>query len=270
MSAPRRRVALVTGASSGIGAATARALAAAGFAVALAARRNDRLAAIAAEIAEAGGEASPHPLDLADPASIDACFDAATRALGPIDVLVNNAGICTPGLLHEVAPADFAREIAVNLVGPGLLARRAVAALRARNAPGDLVFVSSENAVAPRPFQPGYTASKWGLEGLARTLKLECEGTGIRATIVRPGPTFPTGFADGWDPATVKRVVRTWSRLGLQRHLRGLPAESVAQAVVAVVSAPPGTQFDVVQLGPEAPPELRIGAPAPRAGDATP
>lgn len=259
MSAPRRRVALVTGASSGIGAATARALAAAGFAVALAARRSDRLAALAEEIAGAGGAASPHVLDLADPTSIDACFDAATRAIGPIDALVNNAGICTPALLHEVAPADFAREIAVNLVGPALLARRAIAALRALDTPGDLVFVSSENVIAPRPYQPGYTASKWGLEGLARTLKLECEGTGIRATIVRPGPTFPTGFADGWPPATVKRVLETWSRLGLQRHLRWMPAESVAHAVVAVVSAPPGTHLDVVQLGPEAPAELRIG-----------
>jgi NAD(P)-dependent dehydrogenase (short-subunit alcohol dehydrogenase family) len=261
MSAPRRRVALVTGASSGIGAATARALAAAGHAVALAARRTDRLAALAAEIAAAGGTASPHALDLADPASIDACFDAATRALGPIDVLVNNAGISTPALLHEVAPEAFAREIAVNLVGPGLLARRAIAALRAQDAPGDLVFVSSENVIAPRPYQPGYTASKWGLEGLARTLKLECEGTGIRSTIVRPGPTFPTGFADGWEPAAVKRALETWSRLGIQRHLRWMPAESVAHAIVAVVAAPPGTHLDLVQLGPEAPPELRIGGP---------
>lgn len=253
------RIALVTGASSGIGAAIARALGAAGFTVALAARRADRLAAVAGEIEQAGGRAWAHPLDLADPASIDACFDAASRALGPIDTLVNNAGISVPGLLHEVAPADFAREIAVNLVGPALLARRAIAALRARRAPGDLVFVSSENAISPRPYQPGYTASKWGLEGLARTLKLECEGTGIRSTIVRPGPTFPTGFADGWDPAVVKRLLETWSRLGIQRHLRWMPAESVAGAVVAVVSAPAGTHLDVVQLGPEAPPELRLG-----------
>jgi NAD(P)-dependent dehydrogenase (short-subunit alcohol dehydrogenase family) len=259
MSAARGRVALVTGASSGIGAAIARALGAAGFAVAVAARRQERLAEVAAEIAEAGGTASAHALDLADPASIDACFDAAERALGPVDTLVNNAGVSVPGLLHEVAPEAFAREIAVNLVGPGLLARRAVAALRARGAPGDLVFISSENAISPRPYQPGYTASKWGLEGLARTLKLECEGTGIRATIVRPGPTFPTGFADEWDPATVKRVLEAWHRFGIQRHLRWMPAESVAHAVLAAVSAPPGTHLDVIQLGPEAPPELVLG-----------
>jgi len=259
VTAPRRRVALVTGASSGIGAAIARALGAAGFAVALAARRTGRLAAVAGEIAQAGGTASAHALDLADPGSIDACFDEASRAQGPIDTLVNNAGISVPGLLHEVAPEAFAREIAVNLVGPALLARRAIAALRARRAPGDLVFVSSEHAISPRPYQPGYTASKWGIEGLARVLAIECEGTGIRSTIVRPGPTFPTGFADEWEPAMVKRVLETWRRLGLQRHLRWMPPESVAGAVVTAVGAPPGTHLAVIQLGPEAPPELRLG-----------
>lgn len=261
--APRGRVALVTGASSGIGAAIARALGAAGFAVALAARRGDRLAAVSSEIAQAGGRASMHPVDLADAAALDACFDAAEAALGPIDTLVNNAGISVPGLLHETAPADLTREIAVNLVAPALLARRAVAGLRARDAAGDLVFVSSENVIAPRPYQPGYTASKWGLEGLARTLKLECEGTGIRATIVRPGPTFPTGIADDWDPAVVKRVLETWNRLGLQRHLRWMPATSVAHAVVSAVTAPPGTHLDLIQLGPESPPALRLGGDPP-------
>src|SRR5690606_33013652 len=83
MSEARRRVALVTGASSGIGAAIARALGAAGFAVALAARREGRLEELAQEIRGAGGAASAHPLDLADPAAIDACFDAAEAALGP-------------------------------------------------------------------------------------------------------------------------------------------------------------------------------------------
>jgi NAD(P)-dependent dehydrogenase (short-subunit alcohol dehydrogenase family) len=110
----------------------------------------------------------------------------------------------------------------------------------------------------PRPFQPGYTAAKWGLEGLARTLRAELDGTGIRSTIVRPGPTFPTDFANGWDPALVRRLLETWKALGIQRHLRWMPAESVADAVVNVVCAPPGTCFDLVTLAPEAPPELRL------------
>lgn len=252
------RVAVVTGASSGIGAAIATALGAHGFAVALGGRREDKLAEVAKQVEAAGGRAAPLPVDLADAASIDAFFDAAESALGPLDVLVNNAGICTPGLLHEVDAADFAGEIAVNLVAPALLARRAIRSLLARRARGDLVWISSENAVLPRPFQPGYTASKWGLEGLARTLRLELDGTGIRSTIVRPGPTFPTDFARGWDPPLVKRLLETWKSWGIQRHLRWMPAASVAAAVVQVVLAPPGTHFDVVQIGPEAPPEMRL------------
>jgi NAD(P)-dependent dehydrogenase (short-subunit alcohol dehydrogenase family) len=152
----------------------------------------------------------------------------------------------------------FRTEIATNLVAPALLARRAIASLLARGARGDLVWISSENVVAPRPYQPGYTASKWGLEGLARTLRLELDGTGIRSTIVRPGPTFPTDFARGWDPPLVKRLLETWKSWGIQRHLQWMPASSVAEAVATVVTAPPGTHFDVVQLGPEAPSELRL------------
>jgi NAD(P)-dependent dehydrogenase (short-subunit alcohol dehydrogenase family) len=251
-------VALVTGASSGIGEAIARTLAARGWGVALCARRTDRLAAIAKEIEAAGGRALAQTLDLGDPASIDAAFDAVERGLGAVDVLVNNAGICVPGLLHEVAAEAVQREIAVNLIGPALITQRAIRSLLARNAPGDLVFVSSENAVKPRPFQPGYTASKWGLEGLARTLRAELDGTGIRSIIVRPGPTFPTDFANGWDPALVKRLLEAWKALGIQRHLRWMPAQSVADAVAATLAAPRGTNYDVVAIGPEAPPELRL------------
>jgi len=258
MSERASRIAIVAGASSGIGAAIARALGALGWSVALGGRRVDKLAEVAAEVEKAGGRAAALPLDLALPASIDAFFDSCERAFGPADVLVNNAGICVPGLLHEVRPEDFQREIATNLVGPALLARRMIASLRARDAAGDLVFISSENVTSPRPFQPGYTASKWGLEGLARTLRLELLGTGIRSTIVRPGPTFPTDFARGWDPAIVKRLLTTWKAFGIQRHLRWMPADGVARAVVAAVTAPPGTHFDVIALGPEAPAELRI------------
>jgi NAD(P)-dependent dehydrogenase (short-subunit alcohol dehydrogenase family) len=258
MSEGTGRTAIVTGASSGIGAAIAHALGGLGWSVALGARRASRLETVAHEVEKAGGRAAALALDLAEPASIDTFFDSCESALGPADVLVNNAGVCVPGLLHEVTAAELQREIATNLVGPALLARRMIASLRARGTGGDLVFISSENVSVPRPFQPGYTASKWGLEGLARTLRLELDGTGIRSTIVRPGPTFPTEFGTGWDPVLVKRLLETWQALGIQRHLRGLPVESVAQAVVAVVTAPAGTRFELVALAPEAPPRLRI------------
>jgi len=247
------RTALVTGGASGIGAATARRLAAEGARVAVGDLNLDGAREVAAELDGFATE-----LDVTDTASVGRAVAAVTDALGPVDVLVNNAGISVPGLLHEVDPAAVQREIAVNLVGPTLATRRAIRSLLARRAPGDLVFISSENAVKPRPYQPGYTASKWGIEGLARTLRVELDGTGIRSIIVRPGPTFPTDFAIDWDPALVKKLLATWQALGLQRHLRWMPASSVASAVVSAIATPPGTNIDVVSLSPEAPPELRL------------
>lgn len=262
MTTDASRVAIVTGASSGIGAAIAQVLAARGFAVALGGRRVDKLSGVAKEIEQAGGRAAALAVDLADAAAVDAFFDAAETALGPVDVLVNNAGVCVPGLLHEAPAGAFQTEIATNLIAPALLARRAIGSLLARGARGDLIFISSENVVAPRPFQPGYTASKWGLEGLARTLRLELDGTGIRSVIVRPGPTFPTDFARGWDPSLVKRLLETWKAWGIQRHLRWMPAASVAEVVAMVATAAEGVHFDVIQLGPEAPAALRLDGDA--------
>ena len=250
----RQRVALVTGASSGIGAATALALADCGCKVAIGARRGERLEEVARQIEARGGEVFAHALDVAQAHSIHAFYDAAEQALGPIDVVVSNAGICRPGLLHETGDGDLEEEVAVNLLGPMWLARKAVRRMLADERSGDLVFISSENAVVPRTFQTGYTASKMGLEGLARVLRMELEGSGIRSTIVRPGPTG-SEFGLGWDPRLIERILASWKYWGVQRHFEMLPAQSVAAAVVTVVSAPPGTHLDVVQVMPEGPPD---------------
>ena len=112
---PSRRTAVVTGASSGIGAATARALAAAGHPVVLAARRSDRCAELAAEIAAAGGEAVALPLDLASRESVDDFADAAEQALGPVEVLVSNAAAFGLGGALSGDPDELARIVEVNL-----------------------------------------------------------------------------------------------------------------------------------------------------------
>ncbi len=245
------RVAIVTGASSGIGAATALALGRLGWQVALGARRLERLHEVARQVEEAGGRAFDHALDVTQPESIDRFFAAAEDMLGVPDAVVSNAGVGFPHLLHEAPVEALETELATNLLGPMLVARRAIPGMRARGG-GDLVFVSSLNAVVPRTFQAAYTASKMGVEGLARVLQLELEGTGVRSTIVRPGPTG-TEFGRGWSPDAARRVLASWRRGGLQRDLTWLPAESVAAAVVAVVTAPPGTHFDLLQVVPENP-----------------
>lgn len=242
------RTALVTGASSGIGAATARAFGRLGWPVALGARRAERLAEVAGEVRAAGGRAFAHPLDVTQPASIDGFFDAAEAELGTCDVVVSNAGLGIPRLLHEATPEDLRREVETNLLGALWVARRAIPRLLERGS-GDLIFVSSLNAVAPRTFQAGYTASKAGVEGLARVLQMELEGTGVRATIVRPGPTG-SEFGSSYGGELARRLLESWKYWGVMRQLHWMPAERVAEAVVAVASAPPDVHLDLVQVMP--------------------
>src|SRR5689334_13755403 len=114
---PERRPAVVTGASAGIGAATALRLAAAGFPVALGARRVDKCAEIVEQIRAEGGEAVAHPLDVTDQASVDAFAKAVQADFGDVEVLVSNAGHTAPGTIHEVSTERFASEIDLNLLG---------------------------------------------------------------------------------------------------------------------------------------------------------
>jgi NADP-dependent 3-hydroxy acid dehydrogenase YdfG len=246
-----RRVALVTGASSGFGAAIARALGALGWPVAIGARRQDKLSDVAREVENAGGKAFPHSLDVTQPDSVEAFFAATEKALGAPDVIVSNAGIGVPGRLHEVSAEALRTEIDTNLVGALLVARRALPSLLERKR-GDIVFVSSLNATLPRPFQVGYTATKAGVEGAARALQMEVEGTGVRVSIVRPGPAR-TEMGWDWDPTVLRPMLASWKRWGVLRHDNYMKPESIAAAVVAVVTAPPGVHLDLVQVNPEGP-----------------
>jgi NAD(P)-dependent dehydrogenase (short-subunit alcohol dehydrogenase family) len=246
----------VTGASSGIGAAIAVAFGALGWRVALAARREEQLAAVARLVEEAGGKALPFRCDVASPEEIHAFVDATESQLGAVEVAIANAALTTPALLHEAALDDLERDLRTNLLHPLVLARRVLPAMRTRGR-GDIVFLSSESAVRARPFQVGYTASKRGLEGAAEALRMELDGTGVRTTVVRPGPTL-TEFGASWSPDVVRRVLVAWNRFGVQWHLSLLAPERVAEAVVHAVTALPGTSVPLIELMPEGPKEMRI------------
>jgi len=250
---PERRVAVVTGASSGIGRAIAIAFAELGWPVAVGARRIDRLEETAADVALAGGEPFAHPLDVTDPSSVTRFFDAAEAALGPVDVLVNNAGFAWPGNLAAIDPEHLRTMVETNLLGALLVTRAVVAPLLTRGARGDVVFVSSDAVRNPRPSLVTYGATKAALEHVARGLAYEVEGRGIRVTTVRAGPTL-TDFAAEWGPAEeFLELVQRWQRFGIQRHWGTLEPADVARAVVAAVTAPPGTHVDTIELQPEAP-----------------
>ncbi|MCW2765696.1 MAG: NADP-dependent 3-hydroxy acid dehydrogenase YdfG [Nocardioides sp.] len=250
---PDRRPAVVTGASSGIGAATALSLAAAGHPVALGARRVNRCEEVAARIREGGGEATVHPLDLTESESVEAFAKAVVADLGDVEVVVSNAGAVAPGTLHEVESERFAREIDLNLIGAHRLVRAFVPGMVERRR-GDVVFVSSDVAVRARPFMSSYAAGKWGLEGMANAMQMELEGTGVRASIVRPGPTWSEMGSD-WDVDEATTVLNAWVRFGLARHPHFLKTSAIANAIVTVVTAPRGVHLNLVEVSPEAPVE---------------
>jgi NADP-dependent 3-hydroxy acid dehydrogenase YdfG len=247
---PERRPAIVTGSSSGIGEATARVLGESGHPVVLSARRVDRCEETAAKLRADGIEAVALPLDLADDASIVAFSAAAQEAVGPIEVLVNNAGNVDPdGGLSD--PDRFAAEVQVNLLGAQRLAHLVGAGMVERQR-GDIVFVSSDVVRRPRPFMASYMASKHGVEGLATALQMELEGTGVRASVVSPGPTS-TGMGTYWDIEALVPLMDEWTRWGLMRHPHCLGPEAIADAVRTVVSAPRGTHITMIEVEPEAP-----------------
>ncbi|MDI6910618.1 SDR family oxidoreductase [Nocardioides sp.] len=248
---PARRPAVVTGASSGIGAATAHALAAAGFPVALGARRTDRCAEVAAQIRGSGGEAFAHALDLTDDDSVATFAEKVVAELGDVEVVVSNAGAVAPGTIHEVDTGRFGAELDLSIVGAHRLVRAFVPGMVERRR-GDVVFVSSDVAVRARPFMSSYAAGKWGLEGMAHALQMELEGTGVRASVVRPGPTWSEMGSD-WDTDEAAFVLDQWVRFGQARHPHFLKPSAIADAITTIVSAPRGVHLSLIEVNPEAP-----------------
>jgi NADP-dependent 3-hydroxy acid dehydrogenase YdfG len=252
------RVAVVSGASAGIGRAVAVALGGLGWTVGLGARRVAHLEETAKLVADAGGAPVVHPLDVTDPASIDA-FCTSVGSAGTVQVLVNNAGTARPGAIHEMSDADHREIVETNLLGPMLLTRRIVSQLRAEHLSGDIVFISSDTAIRKRPSLATYLSTKAGIEAFAETLALECEGTGIRSSIVRAGPTA-TGFADDWDLTIFEELMPRWQRFGIQRHFHTMQPEDVGRAVVSVVTAPPHMWVPIVEVQPNPPVEPDLPA----------
>jgi NADP-dependent 3-hydroxy acid dehydrogenase YdfG len=248
---PARRPAVVTGASSGIGAATAVALAAAGHPVALGARRTDKCEELAATIRGDGGEAVALPLDVTDTDSVKSFTDAATEALGPTEVLVVSVGDTTGKLVHELDSAEFGRMVEVNLTGAHRLVSAIVPGM-VRRRRGDVVVISSDVVPRPRPRVGSYVAAKHGLDGMAQAMQMELEGTGVRVCLIRPGQAL-TGMGMTMDQPTTEAVLNDWIRWGLARHSNFLRPKDVAAVVAAVVSTPRGTALTLVEVQPEAP-----------------
>lgn len=179
-------VALVTGASSGIGRETARVLAADGYRVVLAARREPELRKTATEIESAGGDASIRPTDITDRSQIAELVAATTDEYGRIDVLVNSAGVMKTDPVHEADRDDWQQMIDVNLLGLMNLTREVLPEMYEQER-GDIVFVSSINARKSSSEGSGYCASKAGINGFAESVRKEAAEESVRVSVIEPG-----------------------------------------------------------------------------------
>jgi 3-oxoacyl-[acyl-carrier protein] reductase len=180
------QVAIVTGASQGLGRSIAEALAAAGAAVALVARSADKLADVATGITAAGGRAEAFPCDVTKGEDIQRVVDAVVEKLGRLDILVNNAGVTRDTLLPRMSDEEWDQVLTTNLRAPFLFMRAASRPMMQQRY-GRIVNVASVSGLIGNPGQANYSASKAGLVGLTRTVAKELAGRKITVNAVAPG-----------------------------------------------------------------------------------
>lgn len=230
MTALAGQVAVVTGASRGIGAATASALDQAGATVVGLART-----------VPAGDHGRQHnvPCDLTDPAQLQEAAEAVLSRFGPPRIVVNNAGGFVLAPFEATDAAAFAGQLAINLQAPFAVARAFLPAMR-RAGQGLFISVGSVADHTALPENSAYAASKFGLRGLHQSLAAEYRGTGVRFTLISPGPTD----TDLWNPVDPDH------RDGFLPRSRMLRPEDVAAAIMFAATQPTHVQLEWLRLGP--------------------
>lgn len=239
----RRRTILITGCSSGIGRASALLLRSRGWTVVPTARRTEDMARLAAD------GFTPVHLELADPDSIAACATTALEAGGGrLDALFNNAAYGQPGAVEDLTPDVLRQQFEVNVIGTHDLTRRILPAMRQAGA-GRIVQCSSVLGLVAAPWRGAYCASKFALEGLSDSLRLELAGSGIHVALIEPGP-IRTRFIENAMAAARRHIDitgsvhrATYERLiaGMERggkQLFKLEPEAVARKLVHAVESP--------------------------------
>ncbi|MFK0015462.1 SDR family oxidoreductase [Streptomyces sp. NPDC091027] len=236
------KVVAITGASSGIGEATARRLAADGHALMLGARRVERLAALGREIEAAGGTVAFRRLDVTDAEDVREFVAAADERYGRVDVLVNNAGVMPLSPLAALEAGEWDRMIDVNVRGVLHGIAAALPVMRARGA-GHIVNIASVGAHEVSPTAAVYCATKFAVRAISEGLRQESGGV-VRVTLVSPGVT-ESELADGiWDPAA-REAMRAYRAVAL-------PASAVAGAVAYAVSQPAEVDVNEIVVRPAA------------------
>ena len=231
------RVGIVTGASSGIGAATARALAAAGMAVVLGARRAERLATVCDEIRAAGGTADACATDLRDEAQVTALVDGAVARHGRLDALVNNAGTGVVRLIEEGRVDEWRAILETNVLGTLVACRAALRHMLPRGA-GDIVNMTSVSASEAWPYMAAYAGSKAAVHALSQALRREVAERGVRVMTIAVH-NIGTEFGSSFDLNVLPKATKRWEELGLlNRRAAMLDPADVARAIVFMLMQP--------------------------------
>ena len=243
MASLKQKVAIVTGASSGIGEATAIALAAAGAKVALAARRSERLETLTQRIQQNGGEALPITADVANEAQVQDMVSATKDKWGRVDILVNNAGVMLLGPVYQANTEDWRRMFDVNVLGL-MYATHAILPLMKAQGEGHIVNISS---VAGRVANAGtgvYNATKWAVGAFSESLRKEVHKDKIRVTIIEPG-LVATELPKHITNSEAKERAKT-----LYESVRSLDSEDIAAAIVYAVTQPPHVNVNEILIRP--------------------
>jgi NADP-dependent 3-hydroxy acid dehydrogenase YdfG len=237
------KVALVTGASSGIGEATALALASVGAQVAIAARRTDRLETLAKRIKENGGQALSIAADVSDEAQTRSMVDKVKSELGRVDILVNNAGVMLLGPIDGADTSDWRRMVNINVLGL-MYATHAVLPLMKAQGSGHIVNISS---VAGRTVSANvgvYNATKWGVCAFSEALRQEVYKDKIRVTVIEPG-AVATELTDHITHPATKERIESWVQ-----SMTPLESEDIAAAIVYAVTQPERVNVNEILIRP--------------------
>jgi clavulanate-9-aldehyde reducatase len=238
------RKAVVTGASSGIGEATALALAAEGASVALGARRKDRLDDLVARIAAEDGEAHAFEVDVSDEDAARAFVEGAADQMGGLDILINNAGVMLLGPIEGADTEEWRRMVDVNLLGLLYCTHTALPLMR-EGGGGHIVNISS---VAGRQANLGsgvYNLTKWGVTGFSEALRQEAMHSGIRVTIVEPGFVATELQEQNTNPVVLEAIEKMREQTG-----EVMEAGDIAAAIVYAVSQPQRVDINEMLIRP--------------------
>jgi NADP-dependent 3-hydroxy acid dehydrogenase YdfG len=233
----------ITGASSGIGEATALALAKAGASVALGARRKDRIDALAARIEDEGGTAVPLEVDVADEAQAREFVETAHDRLGRLDSLINNAGVMLLGPVEQGDSADWRTMVDVNLLGLLYCTHAALPFMREQGS-GDIVNISSVAGRFARAGSAVYNLTKFGVNAYSEALRQEVTQAGIRIIVVEPG--FVDTELQGHNTGQVLETIE-----GMREDIgEVLRAQDIANGILYAVSQPPHVSVNEVLIRP--------------------